>query len=113
MEHMHGPSGPGDVVLDIGVDIGAAIVRTPASLLGSEIEIRRQGDAWEGKHTAVRERQLPGGPVYAALFGGLAAGRYDVRVRHGDPGGPMTVVAVEGGRVVEADFSAMVTSVGA
>ena len=79
-------------------------MRTPGSLLGSEIEIRRQGDAWEGQHTAVRERQLPDGAVYAALFGALTAGPYDVRVRHGDPGGPVAVVAVEGGRVVEVDF---------
>jgi hypothetical protein len=104
MEHVHGPSEPGGVVLDIGGDVGAAIVRTPVSLLGSEIEIRRQGDAWEGKHTAVRERQLPEGPVYAALFGALAAGRYDVRVRHSDDDGPVAIVAVEGGRVVQADF---------
>jgi hypothetical protein len=104
MEHMHGPSEPGGVVLDIGGEVGAAIVRTPASLLGSEIEIRRQGDVWEGKHTAVRERQLPEGPVYAALFGALAAGLYDVRVRHGDADGPVAVVAVEGGRVAESDL---------
>jgi len=104
MEHLLGPSETGGVVLDIGGDIGAAALQTPASLLGSEIEIRRQGDAWEGIHTAVRERQLPDGPVYAALFGALAGGRYDVRVRGGDRAGPVGVIDVEGGKVTQAVF---------
>ncbi len=102
MEHRLGPSGTGGAVLDIGGDVGAAIVVTPVSLLGSEIEIRRVGAPWEGLHTAVRERVLPGGPIYAALFDSLPSGRYDLRVLHGDPGGPLAVVEVEGGKVAEA-----------
>jgi hypothetical protein len=98
MEHTLGPSETGGAVLNIGGDVGAAVVRTPALLLGSEIEIRRVGAAWESVHTAVRERVLPDGPIYAALFDSLVSGRYDLRVRHGDAGGPVAVVDVEGGR---------------
>jgi hypothetical protein len=102
MDHHHlGPSEEGSVILDIGGDVGAAIVHAPASLAGSEIEIRRCGAPWDGTHVAVRARHTQGGEVYAALFPGLARGSYEVRVR-GDAGGPVSSVAVEGGRVIEA-----------
>ena len=96
--HLGGPSERGSVLLDIGGDVGAAIVSTPASLLGSEIEIRRCGSAWDGTHVAVRERHVSGGMVHAALFSGLGHGLYEVRLR-GDVGGPVTTLSVEGGRL--------------
>ena len=99
--HLLGPSEEGSVILDIGGDVGAAIVHAPASLAGSEIEIRRCGAPWHGTHVAVRARHTQGGEVYAALFPKLARGSYEVRVR-GDAGGPVSSVAVEGGRVIEA-----------
>ncbi len=34
-----GPSGPGTVVLDLGVDVGALILYAPADLDGAEVEI--------------------------------------------------------------------------
>ena len=46
-----GPSGPGTVVLDLGVDVGALILYTRADLDGAEIEISRDDD--------------PGGPAHA------------------------------------------------
>jgi hypothetical protein len=98
--HVTGPSERGGVLVDIGDEIGAAIVTTPASLVGSELEIRRCGAAWDGTHVAVRERHVTGGHVYAALFAGLGQGRYEVRVR-GDVDGPGTDFDVEGGRVRE------------
>jgi hypothetical protein len=98
--HLNGPSERGSVVVDIGGDVGAAIVTTPASLVGSEIEIRRCGAAWDGTHVAVRERHVTGGLTYAALFSGLGQGRYEVRLR-GDVDGPATDLDVEGGRVSE------------
>jgi len=98
--HLIGPSDRGSVVVDIGGDVGAAVVTTPGSLLGSEIEIRCCGAAWDGTHVAVRERHVAGGLVYAALFPGLGEGRYEVRVR-GDVDGPATEFDVEGGRVTE------------
>jgi hypothetical protein len=100
MDHLTGTSEVGSVVLDIGGDLGAAIVYTPANLVGLEIEIRREGTAWDGTHVAVRARSVPGGEVYAALFPGLQQGRYEVRVR-GDNRGLIAAVDVEGARVRE------------
>ena|SRR5580700_5786939 len=102
--HLLGPSEEGSVILDIGGDVGAAIVHAPASLAGSEIEIRRCGTPWDGTHVAVRARHTNGGEMYAALFPALARGSYEVRVR-GDNQGPVSRVAVEGGRVMEASVA--------
>jgi hypothetical protein len=105
MEHLPGPSGPGTVVLDIGEDIGAAIVRTPSSLDGSEIEIRPAGEAWNGRHVAVRTRHLPAGVIYAALFEGLREGSYDVRIRGSASDEPLLSFNVEGGRVAKEEIT--------
>ncbi|MDQ2839058.1 MAG: phospholipase [Actinomycetota bacterium] len=93
----------GTVVLDIGGDVGAAVVVVPPALTGLEIEIRAEGDDWAGVHTAVRERELPrGGSLQAAVFESLPSGHYQVRVRHGDHGVTPTVsFAVHGGHVTE------------
>ncbi len=98
--HLDGPSEKGSVLLDIGGDVGAAIVRTPASLVGCEIEIRRCGTAWDGTHVAVRERRVSGAAVHAALFSGLGHGDYEVRIR-GEADSPTVTFTVEGGRVGE------------
>jgi hypothetical protein len=99
METLPEASGPGSVVLDIGGEVGAAVIYLPASLAGSEIEIRSDGEPWQGRHVAVRERRLPDAAVWAALFPDLATGGYQIRVRHGDPDGPTTDLTVTGGRV--------------
>jgi hypothetical protein len=98
--HPLGPSEEGSVVLDIGGDVGAAIVHAPAALAGSEIEIRRGGASWDGTHVAVRARHILNGEMYAALFPALRHGSYEVRLR-GDATGPVASLDVEGGRVVE------------
>jgi len=69
------------VVLDIGDGFGAVVIDTPPWLEGHEIEIRKVGTEWRGVHTAVRARLIPTGTQYAAVFGSLAEGRYDLRVR--------------------------------
>jgi len=92
-----GPS-LGPVVLDIGGEVGAAIVTADSSLDGSELEIRRPPAPWDGRHVAVRERPGPGRPVSAAVFPGLRCGRYEVRVR-GAGQGPVLRVVVRGGEV--------------
>jgi hypothetical protein len=71
------------VVLDIGPGAGAAIVVTPGALSGTEIEIRMTGRPWDGTHVAVRQRDGDGTTRYAAIFGSLAAGRYEFRQRPG------------------------------
>lgn len=106
MEHLRAPSGPGTVVLDIGGDIGAAIIHALPSLDGAEIEIRLTGRPWEGRHVAVRARHLPAGVVHAAVFESLEEGRYDVRMRGDASDEPLRSFDVEGGRVSVARLGA-------
>jgi hypothetical protein len=80
-ETAHGPSEAGSVLADIGGDIGAAVLHVPADLAGREIEIRPAGAEWDGTHTGVRARHVDGNVVWAAFFGSLRAGRYELRVR--------------------------------
>jgi hypothetical protein len=94
------PSGEGTVVLDIGGDSGAAVVFTPASLEGCEIEIRPAGEPWTGVHTGVRQRNLQDGACFAAVFGTLATGEYQLRVR-GTDSEPVMGLAVTGGDIAE------------
>jgi len=105
LEVTPGPSGEGTVVLDIGGSRGAAIVFTPGSLAGFEIEIRPAGGAWDGTHTGIRRRDLRDAVAYAGVFGSLEAGEYQLRLRGTpvDRAGPGTVVAltVVGGEITE------------
>ena len=94
------PSGEGTVVLDIGGGRGAAVLMAPASLAGEELEIRPTGAPWTGTHTGVRQRDLRDGTCFAAVFGSLAAGRYQVRVR-GSEAATVLDVVVPDGAIVE------------
>ena len=71
--------GPGTVVVDIGGQNGAAIVYTAPELDARELEIRLAGSPWDGTHVAVRERRVAGGSRWAAFFGPLCRGTYEVR----------------------------------
>jgi hypothetical protein len=88
---------------DVGGDVGAAVVYTPEALVGRELEIRLIGRAWDGTHTAVRERQVGTRTSWAGFFGTLPAGRYQVRVR----GDSSRAIAFEvlGARVTETSWS--------
>jgi hypothetical protein len=97
------PSGEGTVVLDIGGDTGAVVIHCPASIDGAELEIRPTGSGWDGTHTSVRQRQLRQGTCFAAVFGAVAVGRYDVRVRGSDTE-PQLEVLVVGGAISEATW---------
>jgi hypothetical protein len=101
--HLEGPSEKGSVLIDIGGDVGAAIVRTPASLTGREVEIRRCGAIWDGTHVAVRARHVSDDVVHAGLFSGLGQGQYEVRLK-GDQDSPVVQLTVEGGRVSQTTF---------
>jgi ABC-type Zn2+ transport system substrate-binding protein/surface adhesin len=112
-------AGQGAVVLDIGGDVGALVIRAPASMDGIEIEARPVG--WTGhthdhdheddhrhdhghthlEHVAVLARPLPNGErVFSAVFAGLAAGTYELYER---PAGPVRLtVSVTGGAVADA-----------
>jgi hypothetical protein len=96
-ETIHGPSGPGSVVLDLGEGVGALLLEAPSALLGREIEISLVGRAVDGRtHSLVRERRTAAGVSYAAVYPGLAAGRYLIW-RHMDT--PVGEVTIDGGMV--------------
>jgi hypothetical protein len=104
MEQSPEPSQTGSVVLDIGGDIGAAILVAPPSLTGVEIEVRRSGEPWAGRHVAVRARHLPDGTVHAAVFEALKHGRYEARIRDNDRNQSPCRFQVKGGRVASAEL---------
>jgi hypothetical protein len=98
-----GPS-QGPVVLDIGGAVGAAVVRTSHELDGSEIEIRRLPSDWDGTHVAVRSRPSASAPVYAAVFGQLEEGSYELRRRPAAGDGYVHRLEVLGGQVVDTTW---------
>ncbi|MBV9094760.1 MAG: hypothetical protein JO132_12940 [Streptosporangiaceae bacterium] len=90
-------SGPGTVVMELGPDVGALVLYTPADLDGAEIEISNDDHpGGQRTHSRVRPRHLPGATSYAAVYPGLPAGRYTI---WRDRGTPAATVAVAGGRV--------------
>ncbi len=98
-EDSPGPSGPGSVVLDLGAGVGALVLEAPAGLAGQEIEISRleAGDAAGRRtHSLIRERTTAAGNSYAAVYPGLAAGRYLIWRHAGTPAGEVTI---DGGMV--------------
>jgi len=108
MTHHHepeaalGPSATASVMTDIGGHRGAAVLYVPEELAGLEIEIRPVGAPWDGTHTAVRERHLGASVIWAAFFGSLAAGRYEVRLK--GQGGRDVELRVDAGHVAEATW---------
>lgn len=98
-EALPGPSAAASVLADIGGTVGAAVLYVPESLAGLEIEIRPTGSDWDGTHTAVRERHVGGSVIWAAFFGSLPAGGYELRIR-GDSSSVLDL-EVRGGHVAE------------
>ena len=97
-----GPSAEASVVLDIGPHAGALVLYTGEDLAGAEIEIRPGGGEWLGTHTAVRERHAGDRVLHAGVFGSLAGGTYELRLKGGGPGSFRLTVEVEAGTVTEA-----------
>lgn len=75
-EHYAGRPHPEFVVLEIGPDLGALIVDTPAALHGVEIEISPSDDDTRRSHKQVLERSVAGRPAFTAVFDQLAPGTY-------------------------------------
>jgi hypothetical protein len=97
-------AGQGPVMLDIGGDVGALIVTTPASLAGEEIEIRPLGRPAPAHlpHAAVLARPTSHGIRHSAVFGELTEGTYELYRR---PYGPVELqVTITGGQVWEAKW---------
>ena len=96
-ESVAGPSGPGSVVLELGADVGALVLLTPAELDGREIEISR--DAAPGArrtHSRVRPRHMAAGARYAAVYPDLPAGTYTIWTGEQNPG---ATVVITGGQI--------------
>ena len=93
----------GPVVVDIGGDIGALIVRLDDDLEGSELPIESIDDPTLDKHTGVWRRPLGNGrdSVVVAVFPDLVEGTYRLTARPGDV--PAEIVVV-GGQVAELDL---------
>ena len=96
-----GPSDPGTVVMELGADIGALVLYTPAALNGSEIEISRDDPGAPRTHSQVRPRHMPNVTRYAAVYPGLRAGRYLVW-RDGQR--PAATVIITGGQVTSCHW---------
>ena len=95
-------AGQGSVAVEVGADVGTLLLWASAELEGAELEISPWDDDAKRRHVAVLARRLPGRTVYAAVYPGLAAGRY----RLWDSGGrPAMTVQVPAGRVTEARFT--------
>jgi hypothetical protein len=91
-EHGFGPSGPGTVIMELGAEVGALILYTPADLDGAEIEISRHGDVMSRRtHSQVRRRQLESVTKYAAVYSALTAGQYTIWRDQDRPAGTVTI----------------------
>ena len=85
-ESSPGPSGPGSVLLDIGGDVGALIIITPAAMAGEEIHVSPVRDPAGRTHAVVRERRLGPASSHAAVYPALPAGEYTIWRDAGQPG---------------------------
>ncbi len=95
------PPAGGPVVVDIGGDVGALIVRTDPAWLGRELHVRLDGET-RTTHTGVWERRLGARPVVVAVFAELVEGRYSLLDAAGEP---MLALAIVGGRITELDLT--------
>jgi hypothetical protein len=81
--------------MELGAEVGALILYTPAALDGAEIDISRDGDP-RRTHSRVRPRHVPSGTRYAAVYPDLPAGRYTI---WDSEGRAVATVTVTGGQV--------------
>jgi hypothetical protein len=95
-ESVAGPSGPGTVVLELGADVGALVLLTPADLDGREIEISCDDLGARRTHSRVRPRHTATGTRYAAVYPDLPAGPYTIWADEEQVAGS---VVITGGRV--------------
>ncbi len=92
---------PEPVVLDIGGEMGALVLYTPAALHGREIEVSPLGNDERRVHTAVLRRSLNQHTLYAAVYAELPAGDYRI---WGDDPTLTDRVSIAAGCVAEVDW---------
>ena len=88
-------------MVDVGPGVGALVIYTGGDLHGQEIEISPASGKANRMHTDVLRRKTAGGHVFAAVFGSLAEGEYELW--NDSRSGPLTVQIV-GGQVTEVDW---------
>ena len=90
------PRPPGSsqaVMVDVGGDRGALVLRAAPEREGLEVEIHPAGCPAERTHVWVLPREIAGGVAFAAVFPSLPEGEYEVLSPSGTPAGSVTVVA--------------------
>ena len=85
-----------NLLLDIGADTGALIIRARPDRDQHEIEISPAGTSGGRVHNVVRARHTPAGTRYAAVFPALPAGDYVV---WRDTATEAGIVTITGGHV--------------
>jgi hypothetical protein len=100
MESYAARTHPEFVVLEIGDDVGALILRTDPDLHGKEIEISPAEDDGLRSHKEVLERSINGESAFTAVFDGLRAGAYTLWAGNA----PLRGVAVSGGEITQLDW---------
>jgi hypothetical protein len=100
-----GPSDSGTVVMNLGGDIGALILYTPAELNGREIEISRADDPAAGRtHSQVRPRHTratPGRHPVCGRLSGPGRGPYTI---WRDQQSPAAATVIAGGQVTTSHW---------
>ncbi|MGC2486080.1 MAG: hypothetical protein WA359_07550 [Acidimicrobiales bacterium] len=84
----------GSVILDIGGEIGALVLHTSRDRYASEIDLVPDDLSAPHVHSAVRERRIPTGSSFAAVYPQLQEGRYTIV-------GTTQRLLITGGRVAE------------
>lgn len=92
------PSWNGSVVLDIGNDVGALVLRTTSAWLNHEIDLVPDDWSLPHTHSVVRERRSPDGVSYAAVYPQLREGGYAIV-------GSAQRFTIVGGRVTDLELS--------
>lgn len=90
----------GPILIDIGGDVGALIVRLDDDLEGTEIPIESLDDPTLEKHTGIWRRQTGLTSVVVAVFPDLLEGQYRLISRHGKTHD----VTVHGGEISDLDL---------
>jgi len=88
--------------MELGADIGALILYTPADMDGREIEISQDDDPGARRtHSQVRPRHMASVTKYAAVYPNLPAGAYTI---WSDEQSPATTVVITGGQVTKCSW---------
>ena len=85
------------MILDIGGDVGALMLRTSPTMVGREIDLIPDDASAPRTHSAVRERESTHGLSFAAVYPYLTSGTYRVE-------GSAQRVTIVGGRVTDVSY---------